>query len=278
MAGAFVNIADAPSLRRIRISRIAPGRCLHLLRVDAVPGAMLVTSQFVLRGVFRSGARMFIRPIQFRSFHLLLLTVFLACSATHSFGNDQQKADKQCRRITATTADPMARTIVSQSMADSLKVERVQLVRERHAMNLNYGSLFIAHQLAAAGSPMIEIANQLQSGKNMAEIAAAHHADWHAIADAAKRLNGKIEDDVYKHFLHAEADKPLVLADKYNPDLDVVKADSDVTPEEIAQARQIYVFWRDRAAPNKNANLDSAAQTTVGKSADIFKGGERPRQ
>jgi len=211
-----------------------------------------------------------------RSRILAWLTILLI-GTLPALAGDQQKADKQCRRITAITADAMARSIVSQSIADFLGVERMQLVRERHALNLSYGSLFLAHELTPAGAPMAATAAQLQNDKNLATIAPSSNANWHAIAEAGRRLNAKIEDDIYKHFLHDAADKQLIPADKYNPDADIVKADTNISPEEVAQAHQIYVFWRDRAAPNHTTNLDSASQTIVGKSADVFKGGDRPR-
>ena len=50
--------------------------------------------------------------------------------------------------------DVNARSIVSRSMSDMLKIERNQFERERRAMNLNYGCLFIAHELTAGGMKM----------------------------------------------------------------------------------------------------------------------------
>jgi hypothetical protein len=210
-----------------------------------------------------------------RSLALALLAVSISPYVARA--NDQQKAEKQCKKMTAMSADATARTIISQSMADFLKVDRMQLVRERRTLNLTYGSLFVAHELAPSDVQLAIVAAQLQNGKSVVQVANDSKADWHAIAEAAKKFNARIEDDVYKHFLRAEVNKQIVPADKYNPQADVIKADADVTPEEIAQAHQIYVFWRDRAAPNRAANLDTASQTAVGKSADVFKGGDRPR-
>jgi hypothetical protein len=53
------------------------------------------------------------------------------------------------------------------------------------------------------------------------------------IADDAKKLNDRIEDNIYKHFLHAEADKGRDLTDKYDSTADWVKADADATQAEI---------------------------------------------
>jgi tetratricopeptide (TPR) repeat protein len=72
--------------------------------------------------------------------------------------------------------------------------------------------------------------------------------DWKKIADDAKKLNGRIEDNIYKHFLHAEADRGRDLTDKYDSTADWVKADADATQAEILEAQEIYVRWRDRAA------------------------------
>src|ERR1700739_1023859 len=177
---------------------------------------------------------------------LLVLTATL--SAVPAFSDDQQKAEKQIRKISAMATDVNARSIVSRSMSDMLKVERNQLQRERRAMNLNYGCLFIAHELTARGMKMLDVAMRLQAHQTIFQIANEQHADWKKIADDAKKLNGRIEDNIYKHFLHAEADKGRDLTDKYDSTRDWVKADTDATQPEILEAQEIYVRWRDRAA------------------------------
>ena len=115
-------------------------------------------------------------------------------------------------------------------------------------MNLNYGCLFIAHQLTARGMRMLDVAMRLQARQTIFQIANDQHADWKKIADDAKKLNGKIEDNIYKHFLHAEPDRVRDLTDKYDSTADWVKTDADVTQAEIIEAQEIYVRWRDRAA------------------------------
>ncbi|HET9995290.1 MAG TPA: hypothetical protein VFQ18_07790, partial [Candidatus Acidoferrum sp.] len=65
-----------------------------------------------------------------------LLVLTAALSAVPAFSDDQQKAEKQIRKISAMATDVNARSIVSRSMSDMLKVERNQLQRERRAMNL----------------------------------------------------------------------------------------------------------------------------------------------
>ena len=171
----------------------------------------------------------------------------LFCSNS-SLADDQQKAEKQLRKIAALAADVTARGIVSRTMADFLNVNRDQLVRERRAMNLSYGSVLLAHEITARGVKMLDIALQLQAHKTLYQIAKEHGADWRHIAADAKKLNGKFEDNVYKHFLSSEKDKARDLADKYDAIQDWVNADRDATQPEIEEAQATYVLWRDRAA------------------------------
>jgi hypothetical protein len=218
-------------------------------------------------------------PCRFALRSVVLLLAVLCLLAILASGSDQPRTEKQISKITAmATGDSTARTIVSATMADLLGVDRKQLVRERRAMNLSYGSLFVAHQLSAAGTKMLDIALELQTGKNIFQIAQARNADWRALGDAAKKLNDRIEENIYKHFLHAAADKARALAENYDPDLDVVKSDREVSPEETARTREVYVFWRDRAARLSGKGLDSTSEAVLGKSADIYKGPDRPHQ
>jgi hypothetical protein len=176
-----------------------------------------------------------------------LLVLAATLSAVPAFSDDQQKAEKQIRKISAMATDVNARSIVSRSMSDMLKIERNQFQRERRAMNLNYGCLFIAHELTARGMKMMDVAMRLQAHETVLQIANEQHADWKKIADDAKKLNGRIEDNIYKHFLHADADRDRDLTDKYDSTADWVKMDADATPAEIVEAQEIYVQWRDRA-------------------------------
>lgn len=212
-------------------------------------------------------------------FFVVFLTALWLSSAPPAFGSDQQKAEKRLHQISALALDNTARTIINRTMAEMVHAERIELVRQRRAMNLSYGSLFIAHQLtAASGAKMLDIALQLEEGKNIVQIANERNADWKAIGEAAKKLNRKIEDNVYRHFQRSEPDMQLATAEKYDADSDVVRADLAVTPEEIAGARELYVFWRNRAAAPNSGALDSKTETNLGKAADIYKGGERPHQ
>jgi hypothetical protein len=216
---------------------------------------------------------------------VLLASLFVA-SAILVFGadhqkNDQQKSDRQkaekrLRRISAMAADSGARAIVNQTLADTVHAKRIELMRQRHAMNLSYGSLFIAHQLTAAGAQMLDIALELEDGKNISQIADEKNANWKLIADAAKQLNEKIEDNIYRHFLHLKAEQQAALLEKYDPEKDVVRADSEFSPEEIAGARAEYDFWRRRGSSPQASRLDPQEETELGPTSEVYKGSQRP--
>ena len=106
-------------------------------------------------------------------FFVLLFTLALAMNA---LADDQDKATKEIKKITSISVDSNMRAIVNRTMADMLKAKRLDLAKERQDMNLNYGDLFLAQQLAASGVKMDDIAAQLKSGKTMLDIANANHA------------------------------------------------------------------------------------------------------
>jgi hypothetical protein len=143
------------------------------------------------------------------------------------FGDDQQKVEKQLNRISAMAADATGHRIVSATMADMLQVKRPELVQQRLKMNLSYGSLFLAHQLVAGGANLDDIASGIQGGKSLSQIANERNADWKQILEVAKKLNGKIEEHVYSHFIDDKSDKARDEADHYEPFADMVKADND---------------------------------------------------
>jgi hypothetical protein len=201
--------------------------------------------------------------------YLILLTL---CGTT-AFGSDQQKAEKRLRQISAMAVESAAaRAIVNQTMADAVHAQRMELMRQRHAMNLSYGSLFLAHELTAAGAVMLDIAVQLQSGKDIVQIANERSANWKLIADAARQLNEKIEDNIYRHFLHLKAEQELPPTDKYDARADIVRADLEVTPEEVANARADYDCWKNRGSAPRAGRLDTQTERELGPTADIYKG------
>ncbi len=195
------------------------------------------------------------KRLSYLSITLLALTV-----AIPAFGDDQQKADKQLHKITALATDATGRRVVSVTVADTLAAKRPDLVLERRTMNMNYGDLFIAHVLVKSGTKMDDIAAQLKAGKKMGQIASEQHADWKQIAADAKKLNAKVEDNLYNHFLNG---KPLTerdAAEGYDPMIDGVTADNDVSKDEIAEAERTYLLWRDRADQKKGSNLDTSSE------------------
>ncbi len=198
---------------------------------------------------------------------------FLAlASAVSLFADDQQKAQKQVSKLTAMATDATGRRIVSMSMSDLLRVKRPQLVQERRDMGLNYGSLFIIHELAAGGANMADVATQLKAGKNAFQAAGQQHVDWKRIATDAKKLNSKIDENLYKHFLDPKADRERDEADRYNVVYDGVKSDNDVTSQEIAEAQQRYISCRDRAT-QIGGRLDSATEQAARSGHDHIRTG-----
>ncbi|HEY8671234.1 MAG TPA: hypothetical protein VIL63_10380 [Terriglobales bacterium] len=183
----------------------------------------------------------------------IFLTLFLASLC---FADDQKKAEKQLHMMTAMSRDDIARSIISHTFADAFKVDRFRLVEERKAMGLNYGSLFLVRELAASGVTMQQIVSQLRSHKNVLEIANDSHTNWqHIIADA-KKMNSRIEDNIYKHFMHPDKDKATDLLEHYQPSADLIRADADVAPEEIVKAQSQYMFWRNLAVQKSSGQAD----------------------
>ena len=190
----------------------------------------------------------------------LSVTLLALAIALPAFGDDQQKADKQLHKITALATDATGRRVVSVTVADALEAKRPDLVVERRNMNVNYGDLFVAHVLVKSGAKMDDIAAQLKAGKKMGQIASEQHADWKQIGADAKKLNAKVEDNLYSHFLNG---KPLAerdAAEGYDPMIDGVAADNDISKDEIADAERTYLLWRDRADQKKGSNLDTASE------------------
>ena len=194
-------------------------------------------------------------------FPCLLALLAVTCGGAAS-ADDQQKAEKQLRKVTAMAADVNARAIVSRTVADLLNVKRDQLVRERRAMNLSYGEVFLAHQLTAKGARMLDIALQLPVRKGIYQVANDQHADWKQIAAETKKLNSRIEDNIYKHFLHAKADTDRDTMEKYDATLDWVKADAEPTTAELLEAQEVYILWRTRAGQvgGKGGEISSAEE------------------
>ena len=209
-------------------------------------------------------------------YSLCLLMVLGLTMVPSIFGDDQQKAEKQLNRISAMAADPTGHRIVSATMADMLQVKRPELVQQRLKMSLSYGSLFLAHQLVAGGANLEDIDSGLQGGKSLSQIAKDRNADWKQILGVAKKLNGKIEEHVYNHFIDDKLDKARDEAEHYDPFADVVKADSNVSADDLDAAREVYVRWRelaDKRAGRQGSRLGTADEQMARHGHDPIKTG-----
>jgi hypothetical protein len=194
-----------------------------------------------------------------------------------AFSSDEQKAEKLAQRITAFAVDATARSIVSRSMCDNFNVSRALLLQERRRMNVNYGSLFLAHEYIISGATLDGMAARLKAGKSMLAIGEEQHANWKQIAVDAKKFNTRIEDNIYRHYLNArntEADAIRDAEDNYHVDFDWLRADQQVTQAEVQEAAQSFVFWRDHAAVSGSSDkkLDIAKENA----AAINRSGDRP--
>ena len=180
--------------------------------------------------------------LRYASAFFLLLVVLPATA------DDQEKLQKQMNKMTAMATDPVGRRIVNMTMADELKVERSTLVAERRFLNLNYGSIFVVHVLASAGAKMDYIGSQLKNGKTVFQLGGELNVDWKKITTQAKRVNRKIEENLYQHFVNSKADLARDEAEHYQLRLDGVPPDNDVTQAELAEAENVYAFWQTQAA------------------------------
>jgi hypothetical protein len=175
-------------------------------------------------------------------FLIILVAIVVALPA---LADDQEKAQKEIKKISAIATDANMRSVVNTSMSEVLSVKRLDLAKERHDLNLNYGGLFLAHQLTANGAKMEDIAAQLKAGKNIFDIANDQHANWKQINDAAKKMNKKIDDNMGKWFQNNKKQAQQDQADGYVAQQDSVPADSDVTKAELADAQSRYQHVHD---------------------------------
>lgn len=193
-------------------------------------------------------------------FVIVLLTFAFAIPG---LADDQDKATKEIKKITAISVDSNMRGIVNRTMADMLKVKRLDLVKERQDTNLNYGALFLAHQLTAGGAKMEAISGQLKAGKSIFDVANENHANWKQINSDAKKLNKKIDDNIEKYFVDSKKQAALDQADNYDPKADRVAADSDISKDEYAEAQSRYQQLHDVASsrlPTGDANIKNEGQ------------------
>src|ERR1700691_109716 len=206
---------------------------------------------------------------------VLFCTVALALVA---LADDQEKATKEIKRITSISVDSNMRSIVNRTIADMLKANGMDLVKERKEVNLNYGDLFLAQQLAASGVKMEDLAAQLKAGKTVLDIANANHANWKQINSDAKKLNKKIDDNIEKYFSDTKRQTALNMADDYDAKADKVPADSNITKDEYAEAQTRYTRLHDAAGaalPTGDANtMNQGGVNAAGAPAPVAAGGK----
>jgi len=196
-------------------------------------------------------------------FVLPLLALAMAVPAFAA--NDQEKAEKEIKMVSSIAVDASTRSIVNRSEAELLGVKRLDLVKERQAMNIPYGTLLVAHELVSAGAKMDDIAAQLKAGKSIFDIANDQHANWKQIASEAKKLNKKIDDNLVKHFQNAKGEKERDTADDYDAQADRVPVDSAVSKDDFAGAQTRYQRDHDFAMsrlPAGDANTMSQGGVT----------------
>lgn len=192
--------------------------------------------------------------------YILLLTFGIAVPAR---ADDQQKTERFLHKITAMATDGTGRRVVSITVADTLEAKRTDLVLERRALNLNYGDLYLAHVLVKNGAKMNDIDAQLKAGKNMKQIAGAEHPDWKQLAADAKKLNVTMENNLSRHFQNGKPDAERDAAEGYDPMIDGVAADNDVSKDEIAEAALTYQRLRERAGTPKDSKLDTSSENAA---------------
>jgi hypothetical protein len=192
-----------------------------------------------------------------RSF-LFLLFLLIPVLAT---ADEQQKAHKILNKVTAIATDPIGRRAVSLAMSQCLPVDRKELAQRRREMNLNYGDLFVAYELVKSGTKMDDIAAKMKTGKTIWQAADEQRPDWKQIGDEAKKLNSKVDINLIGHFRNnKEAEDKRDRIDGYDPTLDTVAADNNVSKQEIEDAEQRYVFLRDHSGAVSNSTLDTSTE------------------
>jgi hypothetical protein len=191
---------------------------------------------------------------------LLLLFCVIPVFAT---ADDQQRAHKILNKLTAMAIDPAGKRAVSLAISQQLSVARDELAQRRHALNLSYGDLFVAYQLTKTGMLMDDLADKIKTGKTVWQAANELPADWKRIASEAKKLSGKVDNNLLAHFASKKSDAERERTDGYDPFRDTVKADTNVSPQEIEDAQQSYAFLRDHAGSVSGSNLDAVAEQAV---------------
>ena len=190
-----------------------------------------------------------------------LLLVF--AGAVSASCDDQQKACRELAKVTAMAMDPAGKRAVSLAASEMLLMERMPLVRERHQLNITYGDLFLLYQLVKRGANMNDLAPQMKSGKTVWQIAAEMHPDWREITNEAKKLNNRIDANLLKHFANQKAGTALDQTEGYDPFLDSVNADANVSQKDLDDAQKRYVFLRDHTRVISDSTLDTSTEKSA---------------
>jgi hypothetical protein len=193
---------------------------------------------------------------------VLFCTVALALAA---LADDREKATREIKGITSISVDANMRSIVNRTMADMLKANRLDLVKERQRMNLTYGDLFLAQQLAASGVKMDDIAAQLKPGRTIFDIAS--HANWKEINSEAKKLNKKIDENIERYFSDTKKQTALNQGDGYDAEADKVSADADVSKDDYADGEKRYQQLHDVAKAQLPTGDANTRNNTAGMAA-----------
>jgi hypothetical protein len=179
-----------------------------------------------------------------------------------ALANDQQKAQKELNQITAMARDLTARNIVNLTLSQTVNVSRVDLAKQRLETGLNYGSLFLAHELIKGGATLPDISTQLKAGKKIQDIANDRHVDWKAIASDAKKFNSTVDNNLDKYFISEKSTLTPVAqkqpeVELYDVHHDGVKADADdVSQSDIDFAAKRYQNMKESAAKAKGDNKE----------------------
>jgi hypothetical protein len=191
---------------------------------------------------------------------LLFSLILIPLLPLFSSADDQQKAQKLLNQVKAMATDPAGRRAVSLATSEMVSVSRAELVRYRRAMDIDYGDLFIAYELVKSGAKMDDIVAQRKSGKTIWQIAEARVADWKQIANEAKKLNSRLEANLLKHFTNQKNSVERDRGDGYDPFLDNVIADGNVSQKDIEEAQKRYIFLHDHAGVTSDAMLDTGTE------------------
>lgn len=177
-----------------------------------------------------------------------IVTVALLIVSLPAFSDDQQKANKEINKITAMATDFDGRRVVNLTLSETFKVERPSLVQERGQTGLNYGGIFLAHEIAQGGTPMADVIDKVKKGASIADVANQQHVDWKHVEADAKKFNAAVDQNLYQFFLGHKATLTQDKAANYDVHYDGVKTDADVSKQEIASAQDRYLAWKDHAA------------------------------